>query len=110
METEKPITAGLGRLQVGEIIIRVGGDIACSHRRIGADLQPVGVGVGGVGKNAVIFPLALSGDLEAPRGEEVVAPEGTAWDNGSATLEASTIAARFWESYQARGPLSANVG
>ena len=45
-------------------------------------------------------------------GEVVVlqSVKGTAWDNGSATLEASAIAARFWESYQARGPLTTNVG
>lgn len=28
--------------------------------------------------------------------------KGTSWDNGSATLEASTIAAKFWELYEAR--------
>jgi NAD(P)-dependent dehydrogenase (short-subunit alcohol dehydrogenase family) len=36
--------------------------------------------------------------------------KGTSWDNGTATLEASTIAGRFWDLYSARGPVSVNVG
>jgi NADP-dependent 3-hydroxy acid dehydrogenase YdfG len=36
--------------------------------------------------------------------------KGTAWDNGSATLEASTIASRFLDIYRARGPVSVTVG
>jgi NADP-dependent 3-hydroxy acid dehydrogenase YdfG len=45
-------------------------------------------------------------------GEVMVAGmvKGTAWDNGSATLEASTIANRFWELYQARTEIRARVG
>lgn len=35
--------------------------------------------------------------------------KGTPWDNGSATLEASTVAHRFWEIYAARGPASVTV-
>ncbi|HEY8923380.1 MAG TPA: SDR family NAD(P)-dependent oxidoreductase [Polyangia bacterium] len=36
--------------------------------------------------------------------------KGTPWDDGTSTLEASTIANRFWESYQSRGPVSVTVG
>ena len=36
--------------------------------------------------------------------------KGTAWDDGTATLEAPAIAERFWESYQSRGPVSVMVG
>lgn len=36
--------------------------------------------------------------------------KGTAWDNGSATLEAGTIAARFWQLYSERRELSVMVG
>jgi NAD(P)-dependent dehydrogenase (short-subunit alcohol dehydrogenase family) len=45
-------------------------------------------------------------------GEVVVMGQvkGTAWDNGSATLEAATIANRFWEIYTARGPASVTCG
>lgn len=36
--------------------------------------------------------------------------KGTAWDDGTAKLEADTIAAKFWEIYSARRPTSAQVG
>jgi short-subunit dehydrogenase len=36
--------------------------------------------------------------------------KNTAWDSGSATLEAATVANRFWESYTARGPASVTCG
>jgi short-subunit dehydrogenase len=35
--------------------------------------------------------------------------KGTAWDNGSATLEASTIAGKFWELYTGRTVSTATV-
>jgi NAD(P)-dependent dehydrogenase (short-subunit alcohol dehydrogenase family) len=45
-------------------------------------------------------------------GEVVVMKQvkGTPSDNGSATLEASTVANRFWEVYSARSPASSSVG
>ena len=36
--------------------------------------------------------------------------KGTAWDSGNATLEASTIADKFWQIYTERGELSVKVG
>jgi short-subunit dehydrogenase len=44
-------------------------------------------------------------------GEVMVAGtvKGTAWDNGSATLDATTIGARFWEIYQGRKDVSVTV-
>lgn len=35
--------------------------------------------------------------------------KGTTWDDGSATLEASTIAAKFWELYKGRSASSATI-
>lgn len=35
--------------------------------------------------------------------------KGTPWDQGNATLEASTIADKFWSLYQAREPATANI-
>jgi short-subunit dehydrogenase len=35
--------------------------------------------------------------------------KGTAWDSGGATLEASTIANKFWEMYRARTELRAQI-
>jgi NADP-dependent 3-hydroxy acid dehydrogenase YdfG len=45
-------------------------------------------------------------------GEVIVlsAVKGTAWDNGSSKLEASTIAGKFWELYSGRSELSVKVG
>jgi NADP-dependent 3-hydroxy acid dehydrogenase YdfG len=44
-------------------------------------------------------------------GEVMVAGmvKGTPWDNGSATIDAKTIADKFWELYQARGEIRARV-
>jgi hypothetical protein len=36
--------------------------------------------------------------------------KGTPSDNGSATLEASTVADRFWEIYTSRSSASVTVG
>jgi short-subunit dehydrogenase len=35
--------------------------------------------------------------------------KGTAWDNGSATIDPATIAGRFWDLYQSRKDLSVTV-
>lgn len=45
-------------------------------------------------------------------GEVIVlgAVKGTAWDDGSAKLEASSVAAKFWELYSKRSEVSAKVG
>jgi NADP-dependent 3-hydroxy acid dehydrogenase YdfG len=44
-------------------------------------------------------------------GEVMVAGtvRGTAWDRGNATIDASTIADKFWELYQARGEVRARI-
>lgn len=44
-------------------------------------------------------------------GEVMVAGtvRGTAWDSGQATLEAATIAIKFWDLYQARGQTRARI-
>jgi NADP-dependent 3-hydroxy acid dehydrogenase YdfG len=36
--------------------------------------------------------------------------KGTAWDNGTSTLEAASIAEKFWEIYQGRRELSVMIG
>ncbi len=35
--------------------------------------------------------------------------KGTAFDSGNATIEASTIAEKFWELFRARDTLSATI-
>jgi hypothetical protein len=44
-------------------------------------------------------------------GEVMVAGivKGTPWDNGTANLDASTIANKFWEIYQARAEVRARI-
>jgi NADP-dependent 3-hydroxy acid dehydrogenase YdfG len=58
-------------------------------RLLSAKLQPEGVYVGEV---------TVAGTVK-----------GTPWDNGSATLESSTIAARFFDLYRSRSALSVTV-
>jgi len=36
--------------------------------------------------------------------------KGTPFDSGNATLEPSTVAAKFWQLYQSRSEVSALVG
>lgn len=59
-------------------------------RVLSAKLKPEGIYVGEV---------VVSGTVK-----------GTPWDNGSATLESATIAARFFELYRSRSTLSVTVG
>ncbi len=58
-------------------------------RVLSAKLKPEGIFVGEV---------MVSGTVK-----------GTAWDNGSATIDAKTIADRFWDLYQLRKDLSVTV-
>jgi NADP-dependent 3-hydroxy acid dehydrogenase YdfG len=67
--------------------------------------------------NAAKYKLVrlLNKQLEADGvyvGEVVVlsAVKGTAWDNGSSQLEASTIAAKFWQLYSERREVSVQIG
>ena len=58
-------------------------------RLLSAKLQPEGVYVGEVLVSSTV--------------------KGTAWDNGSATIESSTVAARFFDLYRSRKELSVTV-
>lgn len=59
-------------------------------RLLAAKLKPEGIDVGEV----VVTRLV----------------KGTPFDSGNATLEASTVGAKFWELYQQRSEVSALVG
>ncbi len=75
-------------------------------------LKAMGVGLANAAKHKLVGLLA-----ERLKGEGVYVGEvmvagtikGTAWDQGQATLEGSSIANRFWELYQARGDVRARV-
>lgn len=68
-----------------------------------------------VGKSAQRKVVGLLHQRLAPEGvyvgEVVVLAlvKGTAFDSGAATLEASAVAARFWEIYEARSPATVNI-
>lgn len=80
---------------------------------MGVQWNAMGLSVANAAKHKLVG--LLSEKLKADKvyvGEVVVmgAVKGTAFDQGTATLEASTIAAKFWESYQGRTEISVNVG
>jgi len=82
------------------------------------DTMPVqwsamGLAVANTAKHKLVrvFAERLRGD-DVYVGEVVVLStvKGTAWDNGTSTLEARTIADKFWEIYQGRRELSVMIG
>ena len=79
---------------------------------MGVQWNAMGVSIANAAKHKLVGLLSekLNGD-NVYVGEVVVmgAVKGTSFDNGSATLEAKTIAAKFWEVYQGRTALSTNI-
>jgi NAD(P)-dependent dehydrogenase (short-subunit alcohol dehydrogenase family) len=73
----------------------------------------MGLAMANAAKHKLVGMLA-----EKLRGEGVYVGEvmvragvkGTPWDRGNATLDASTVANKFWELYQARGDVRAALG
>lgn len=73
----------------------------------------MGLGVANAAKHKTAGLLAVKLQPESIYvGELMVMRQvkGTPFDDGSATLEAKDIAARFWDMYAARGPVSASIG
>ena len=74
--------------------------------------KAMGIALANVAKHKLVGLLAqrLKGDGVFV-GEVMVAGtiKGSAWDRGTATIDASTIANRFWELYQARTEARARV-
>jgi NAD(P)-dependent dehydrogenase (short-subunit alcohol dehydrogenase family) len=75
-------------------------------------VKAMGLALANAAKHKLVGLLAqrLKGD-GVYVGEVMVAGtiRGTLWDNGSANLDASTIANKFWELYQARGEVYARI-
>jgi NADP-dependent 3-hydroxy acid dehydrogenase YdfG len=73
----------------------------------------MGLGISNAAKHKLVGLLAqkLKGD-GIYVGEIMVsgAIKGTVFDQGNATIEAATVAAKFWEMYSARTDLRANIG
>ena len=80
---------------------------------MGVQWNAMGLSIANAAKHKLVGLLAekLRGD-NVYVGEVVVlgSVKGTAFDNGSATIEAKTIAAKFWDIYRARADVSVNVG
>jgi short-subunit dehydrogenase len=79
----------------------------------GVQANAMGLSVANAAKHKMVGLLAhkLKGD-GIYVGEVMVLGiiKGTAWDRGEATLEASTVANKFWELYQAKTEIRARLG
>jgi NADP-dependent 3-hydroxy acid dehydrogenase YdfG len=73
----------------------------------------MGLAVANAAKHKVVGLLAQKLKSEGVYVGEVMvlgAVKGTPFDQGYATIEPSTVAAKFWELYRARGEVTAQVG
>jgi short-subunit dehydrogenase len=74
--------------------------------------KAMGLALGNAAKHKLVGLLAQRLKSDGVYvGEVMVAGivKGTRWDSGSATIEASTIANKFWDLYQARGEVRARI-
>lgn len=105
----------LGKQKDAAVLVTNGG-LGLSDPAIDAmavNWNSMGLGVANAAKHKVASLLAVKLQAQGIYVGEVIVLQpvkGTPWDNGSATLEASAIANRFWESYAARGPVSITIG
>jgi short-subunit dehydrogenase len=80
---------------------------------MGVSWKAMGLSVANAAKHKAVRLLAqqLKADGVYVGEVAVLQPvKGTAWDSGSATLEAKTIAEKFWQIYTERRQLSVQVG
>jgi NADP-dependent 3-hydroxy acid dehydrogenase YdfG len=105
----------LGAQKSSAVLVTNGGlglsDPAADAMAVG--WNAMGLAVANAAKHKAVGVLAAKLEPQAIYVGEVVVLQpvkGTSWDSGNATLDASTVAARFWDLYSARGPVSVNVG
>lgn len=104
------------RKQSGAAVLVTNGGLGLLDAQV--DAMAVGWNAGGLAianaaKHKLVRLLShkLKGDGIYVGEVMVLAPvKGTLWDDGSAKLEATNVAAKFWEIYSAREPLSTTVG
>lgn len=80
---------------------------------MGVQWKAMGLAVANAAKTKLVRLLAEQLKPDGVYVGEVVVlsiVKGTAWDQGTATLEASTIAEKFWEIYSERRELAVQVG
>jgi NAD(P)-dependent dehydrogenase (short-subunit alcohol dehydrogenase family) len=98
----------------GAVLITNGafGEINPQVDEYAVSVKAMGLALANAAKHKLVGLLAqrLKGD-GVYVGEVMVAGtiKGTLWDNGSANLDGSTIANKFWELYQARGEIYARI-
>ncbi len=88
------------------------GSLDPSLDQIAVDSGTMGLGLANAAKHKLVGLLAAKLAPEGIYVGEVMVMglvKGSAWDNGSATIEASAVAERFWELYRARKPVHASV-
>ena len=98
----------------GAVLITNGafGELSPQLDELAAKTKAMGLALGNAAKHKLVGLLAqrLKGE-GVYVGEVMVAGniKGTAWDRGNASIDASTVADRFWELYRARGEVRARV-
>lgn len=80
---------------------------------IAAQINAMGLAMANAAKAKLVGLLAAklkADDVYVGEVTVLTVVKGTAWDDGKATLEASTIAEKFWQLYEARGETRAQIG
>lgn len=80
--------------------------------RMAVEWNAMGLAVANAAKHKAVGVLAAKLERERVYVGEVVVMglvKGTPWATESSTLEASAVAAKFWELYSARSPVSAQI-
>lgn len=103
------------RARKGAVLVTNGGLglFDASVDTMGVQWKAMGLSVANSAKHKVVRLLAEQLKPDGVYVGEVVVlavVKGTAWDQGNATLEAGTIADKFWQIYSARRELSVHVG
>jgi NAD(P)-dependent dehydrogenase (short-subunit alcohol dehydrogenase family) len=98
----------------GAVLVTNGafGEVAPQMDALVAGLKVMGVALANAAKHKLVGLLAVALNAEGVYvGEVTVAGivKGTAWDNGSGSIEASRVADTFWALYQARNDIRARV-
>jgi short-subunit dehydrogenase len=104
----------LKKTKEGAILVTNGafGEINPQIDELAAKSKAMGIALGNAAKHKLVGLLAqrLKGD-GVYVGEVMIAGtiKGTPWDKGNANLDASTIASKFWDLYQARAEVRARI-
>jgi NAD(P)-dependent dehydrogenase (short-subunit alcohol dehydrogenase family) len=98
----------------GAVLVTNGafGELAPAVDELGVTANAMGLALANAAKHKLVGLLAQRLKREGVHVAEVMVAgtvKGTPWDSGNATLDASTIAAKFWELYKARRDVRARV-